>query len=122
VTATPSIVSATAGRVREALSGSGNITEKRMFGGVGFLLDGNLLCHVSPKGLMVRVGREGEATALSSPHASRCAQGGRSMPGFVQVRPAGFQNTKELTQWLDLARAYVGTLDQRAHKTKGKRL
>jgi TfoX/Sxy family transcriptional regulator of competence genes len=117
----PAIVPELAARVRDTLSGGGSLTEQRMFGGVGFLLEGHLLCHASRKGLMVRVGREREAEALASPHAARCAHKGGSMPGFVQVKPAGFQSSKELTKWLDLARAYVGTLDHRAHKKKGKR-
>lgn len=117
----PSIVPELAARVRDTLSGDGVVTEQRLFGGVGFLLDGHLLCHASRKGLMVRVGREREAEALASSHAARCAHKGGSMPGFVQVRPDGFQSSKELTQWLDLARDYVTTLGRRAHKTKGKR-
>ncbi len=121
VTGEPSIVPEIAARVREALSGSGSLTEQRMFGGVGFLIDGHLLCHASRKGLMVRVGHEREAVALASPHATRCTHKGGSMPGFVQVNPAGFRSSKELTQWLDLARAYVGTLDRRANKKRGKR-
>jgi TfoX/Sxy family transcriptional regulator of competence genes len=120
-TVAPSIVADIAARVRAALSGSGSLTEQRMFGGVGFLLDGHLLCHASRKGLMVRVGREREAEALASPHATRCAHKGGSMPGFVQVEPAGFKTSKELTHWLDLARAYVGTLDHRTIKKREKR-
>ena len=114
-------VSEIAERVRRRLSGSGTVVEQRMFGGVGFLLDGHLLCHASRKGLMVRVGREREAKALASPHAARCKHSGGSMPGFVQIEPDGFRTSKELSQWLDLARAYVGTLDRRANKKKGNR-
>lgn len=116
----PSHVSEIAKRVRRALVGSGVITEQRMFGGIGFLLDGHLLCHASQKGLMVRVGREREAEALVSPHAARCARKSGSMPGFVQIKPDGFRNSRDLAKWLALARAYVGTLDRRTNGKMGK--
>jgi hypothetical protein len=116
----PSIVPELAARVRDTLSGGGVVTEQRMFGG-GFLLDGHLLSRASWKGLRVRVGRERKTEALASPHAAQCEHKGGSMPEFIQVEPAGFRSSKELTKWLDLARAYVGTLDHRAHKKKGKR-
>ena len=72
-------------RVRDALSGADRIEEQRMFGGIGFLLDGHLLCHANRKGLMVRVGREREARALAKPQAPLGRQGKRAMPGFIQV-------------------------------------
>jgi len=108
-------------RVRDSLSGSGRIVEQRMFGGVGFLLDGHLLCHANRRGLMVRVGREREAKALASPHASPCRSGKRTMPGFVQVAPEGLRTARNLGGWLKLGRDYLATLDQRAAPKKEKR-
>ena len=105
-------------RVRDRLSGSGRIEEQRMFGGIGFLLEGHLLCHVNRKGLMVRVGREREAKALASPHASRCQNGNRAMPGFVQVTPAGLQTARNLAAWLKLGRDYLATLERDSPKRR----
>lgn len=100
-------------RVRDSLAESGRVTEQRMFGGIGFLLDGHLLCHVSRKGVMVRVGAEREAKALMKPHAAPCRQGKRAMPGFIQVAPAGLQTARDLNAWLKLGRDYLATLDAR---------
>ena len=101
-------------RVRDSLAGSGRILEQRMFGGVGFLLDGHLLCHANRKGLMVRVGREQERKALALPHASPCRSGKRTMPGFIQVAPAGVNTARNLNAWLKRGRDYLGTLDRKA--------
>lgn len=108
-------------RVRDGLSGSGRIVEQRMFGGVGFMLDGHLLCHANRRGLMVRVGREREAKALASPHASPCRSGKRAMPGFIQVAPEGLHTARNLGGWLKLGRDYLATLDKPAKGEKRKR-
>ena len=89
-----------------------------MFGGVGFLLDGHLLCHVSRKGVMVRVGREREVKALAKPHATRCRPGKRAMPGFIQVAPAGLQTSRDLKAWLKLGRDYLATLEPDSPKRR----
>jgi len=111
------VVAVMAERVRDSISGSGRIEEQRMFGGIGFLLDGHFLCHASRKGLMVRVGREREAKALAKPHASLCRQGKRAMPGFIQVAPGGLQTTRDLNSWLKLGRDYLATLEPSSKST-----
>jgi len=105
-------------RVCGVLSGAGRIQEQRMFGGIGFMLDGHMLCHVSRKGLMVRVGREREAKALAKPHASLCRQGKRAMPGFIQIAPPGVRTARELKTWLKLGRDYLATLEPRSSKQR----
>jgi hypothetical protein len=81
-----------------------------MFGGVTFLVSGNMLCCVSKNGLMVRVGKDAEETALSRPHAAPCLGTGRRMAGFILVQPAGIESDVDLRSWLSLARAYVEPL------------
>jgi TfoX/Sxy family transcriptional regulator of competence genes len=98
-----------AGRIRAALA-AGHVTEKRMFGGVTFLVNGNMLCCASKQGLMVRVGRDAEAAALSLPFARPCLGTGRHMTGFVMVERAGISDAEILSRWLDIARAYVERL------------
>ena len=61
------------------------IAEKRMFGGLVFMLDGNMLCGVHPGGGMFRVGKDGEAAALAVPGARPMAFTGRRMSGFIEV-------------------------------------
>jgi TfoX N-terminal domain len=96
-------------RVRDLLP-AGHVTEKRMFGGITFLMNGNMLCCASKQGLMVRVGKEAEAAALSQPSARPCLGTGRRMAGFIVVEPAGIAESTALSLWLELARAYVSGL------------
>jgi hypothetical protein len=102
---TPEIL---AERVRERLQGQA-VTAKRMFGGLTFMLNGNMLCCVSAKGLMVRVGPANEAEALQKAHAAPCLGTGRPMAGFIMISPEGVAADSSLDGWLDLARAYVTT-------------
>lgn len=98
-------------------------TQQRMFGGVTFFVNGNMLCCASRKGLMVRVGAAAEARALASPYARPCRETGRPMPGFILVGAEGLTNDSDLASWLSMARAYVDALppkQQRSSKsTKG---
>ncbi len=71
--------------LRGDLAERGGIAEKRMFGGVAFMLDGNMLCGVHPNGAMFRVGKENEAFALAVPGTRRMDFSGRPMGGFVDV-------------------------------------
>ncbi|MBN8501352.1 MAG: TfoX/Sxy family protein [Sphingomonadales bacterium] len=96
-------------RVRLKLEGN-PVTSKRMFGGITFLLNNNMLCCSSAKGLMVRVGAEAEADALGRPHATRCFGAGRPMAGFIMVAPPGIEDDKALREWLDRALVYVRKL------------
>jgi TfoX/Sxy family transcriptional regulator of competence genes len=112
------MIAVMAERVRDSLTGSGQIREQRMFGGIGFLLEENFLCHVSRKGVMVRVGREREAKALAKPHATLCRQGKRAMPGFIQVAPDGLRTTRDLNGWLKLGCDYLATLEPNSAKKR----
>jgi TfoX/Sxy family transcriptional regulator of competence genes len=89
-----------------------------MFGGITFLLDGNMLCCASRKGLMVRVGAAAESRALESPHASPCLGAGRRMPGFLIIEPSGLATESDLARWIRLARAYVETLPPKLDKKR----
>lgn len=102
-------------RVRSALDGR-PVIEKRMFGGLTFLLNGNMLCSVSGKGLMARIGAEAEPLALRSRHAAPCLGAGRRMPGFILVDHDGLAGDADLTAWLDMALAYVEQLPPKEPK------
>lgn len=86
------------------------IIVKRMFGGLTFMLEGNMLCCVSTRGLMVRVGAAAEPEALKRPFVARCLGAGRPMAGFLLVESQGVAKDADLRAWLDLALAYVGAL------------
>ena len=103
------------GRVRRALAGE-PITEKTMFGGACFMLGGNMLVGASPRGLMVRTGKEAYAAALARPHAEPMRQSTRVMPGYVVVAPEGLAADDDLRAWLALALDFVRTLPPKADK------
>ena len=95
-----------AGRVRTALAGRA-FTEKRMFGGTAFMLDGKMIASASKRGLLVRVGKEGQAAALKDPQAKLAVMGpGRPTSGYVRVAEAGLTDA-ELVRWLDNGIAVV---------------
>jgi hypothetical protein len=105
-----------AGRVRAGLDRP--VLEKRMFGGLTYMLEGNMLCCVSTKGLMVRVGAGAETEALKRPFVARCLGAGRPMAGFLLVESQGVTNDADLRAWLDLALAYVGNLPPKKAKPR----
>lgn len=100
--------------LREALGAGLPIREKAMFGGLGFMLDGNMLCGVmSPKmggGAMFRVGREREAEALAVDGAEPFRGTGRPMGGFVTVPTEVIEDSARLDRLLGLALAYTSSL------------
>ena len=94
-------VEALAARVRAELAAE-RITEQRMFGGIAFLLGGNMLCCASRNGLMVRIARDREAEALKRPFAGPCMGTGRPMAGFIMVEPAGIAGDESLAEHRDV--------------------
>lgn len=114
-----------AGAVRSALTGVKAVTEVKMFGGIGFMLQGNLLVGASKRGLLVRVGKERQSQALAKPGARPMEMRGRLMEGYVYVDPPIAPDT--VREWVEMARAFVGTLPlkrkakQRAAKQKATR-
>ncbi|WP_340149227.1 TfoX/Sxy family protein [uncultured Sneathiella sp.] len=99
----------TADLLRSALGSRTGISEKKMFGGVCFLLNGNMLCGTGEDRFMFRVGKENEAEALEMPGAEPMVHGGRRMGGFVWV-DAGEAIETGLERWTALALRFVGSL------------
>ena len=87
-------------RCREQLSGISGLEEKRMFGGLGFLLNGNMACGVHGERLIVRVGAEQHQEALTREHAEPFDLTGRSMAGWVFVAPEGLLEDSTLADWI----------------------
>ena len=109
-----------AGRLRLALDGAGDLREVPMFGGLCFMLNGNMLAGASKRGLLVRVGPERQPDALARPGAQPMAMGGRPMAGYVFVDPPPGDDAA-LRDWLGLAVAFVRTLPPNAAKAKPRR-
>lgn len=95
------------GRVRVALADAGPVREVKMFGGLGFMLNGNMVAAASDRGLLVRVGEAGMADALAR-GAEPMIMNGRKMKGFVWV--PGTSDGRAVKSWLRLARTFVETL------------
>jgi hypothetical protein len=99
-----------AGRVRRLLSGRDDVAEKKMVGGLSFLVNGNMCCGVTGTALMVRVGPERREQALGEPHVRPMEFAGRALSGFVCVDPAGFASDGELAGWVQRGLDFVSGL------------
>lgn len=88
------------------------LDERRMFGGIVFMLNGNMLCGAMKAHGMVRVGPESEAAALALPGTLEMLQGGRGrkMNGFVRFEPGLVEDEAALAQLIDLALGFVGKM------------
>ena len=100
----------TAARVRQALAAADGVTERRMFGGLVFMVNGNMCCGVAQDRLMLRVGPEQYAAALAQPYAGVMDFTGRPLRGYVVVPPAGFATAAALQEWVNRALSFVQTL------------
>lgn len=107
-----------ASRIRDALARRRNIEEKKMFGGVGFLLNGNMLVGVWKTSLIVRLGPNNYEDALMEPHVREFDITGKPMKGWVMVEPDGIEDDGQLTDWIQRATDFVGTLAKKTGKSK----
>ena len=98
-----------ADRVRVALARKKNVAEKKMFGGVGWLLNGNMCVGVWKRWLIARLGDE-YAEALRDANVREFDITGKAMKGWVMVEPAGVATDEELRDWVSRCVAFVRTL------------
>lgn len=98
-------------RVRSALEDRDDVVEKRMFGGLAFMLGGHMCCGVSGSDLMVRVGPEAYETALAQPGASPMDFTGRPLTGFVFVDGTAVAADGPLAEWVGRGIAFAGSLE-----------
>ena len=101
---------ALAERVRSALAGEPNVTEKKMFGGVAFMVGGNMACGITGDQIMVRVGPDNHEDALSRPHARPMDFTGRPMRGLVYVGRSGFESAERLAGWVEAGASFARSL------------
>jgi len=97
-------------RIRLALARKKNMDEKKMFGGVGFLLNGNMLVGVWKDSLTVRLGPDDGDEALLEAHVKPFDITGRAMKGWVLVEPQGVESDDLLNGWVQRAIKFVGKL------------
>ncbi|TMH83554.1 MAG: TfoX/Sxy family protein [Betaproteobacteria bacterium] len=98
------------GRVRKALAGRKGIAEKKMFGGVAFLLNGNVCCGVHADEMIVRLNPEETDQALAKPHTRIFDMTGRPMKGWILVKSAGVASEDALAKWVSMGVSYAASL------------
>ncbi|MEP7381175.1 MAG: TfoX/Sxy family protein [Gemmatimonadota bacterium] len=97
-------------RVRELLTSEDAVTERRMFGGVAFMVRGQMTVGINANALMARVGPENHAAALRRAHVRPMDFTGKPMRGYVYVDASGLASEAALRGWLDRCLAFVATL------------
>ena len=97
-------------RIRHRLAWRKHVEGKKSFGGVGFLLSGNLLVGVWKDSLIVRLGPDEGDEALKEPHVREFDITGRAMKGWVLVEPEGVEGDEQLRGWIERATKFVGKM------------
>jgi TfoX/Sxy family transcriptional regulator of competence genes len=105
---------ALAERIRTLLAGRGDVTERKMFGGIAFMVSDRMAVGVMRDDLMVRVGADAQDDALARPHARPMDFSGRPMPGMVYVAPAGVAEDADLARWIEAGVAFAVSQPQKA--------
>ena len=100
-------------RIRESLGGRPGLTEKEMFGGIAFMLHGNMVCGVVDDSLIARVGPDAYEDALEEPHARPMDFTGRPMRGMVFVDPPGLASDDAFESWLERCLDFAVSLPEK---------
>ncbi len=104
-------------RIRGTLEDVAGVSEKRMFGGIAFLVKGHMAVGIVLDKLMVRVGPDSYDRVLRERHARRMDFTGRPMKGFVYILPSGYESDVDLQRWVDLGVGHVASLPAKAGGT-----
>jgi len=100
-----------ASRIRELIAAEAGVSEQRMFGGLAFLVEGNMSVVASGQGgLMVRVDREQSDELLAKPHAEPFVMRGREMRGWLRIDPEGVRTKRQLEPWVRRGVTYARSL------------
>ena len=104
-------------RVRRVLSGRGGVVEKKMVGGLSFLVNGNMCCGITGTALMVRLGAERREQALREPHVRPMLFAGRPLFGFICIEPDGYATDEALASWVQRGLDFVSGLPAKPVRT-----
>jgi TfoX/Sxy family transcriptional regulator of competence genes len=99
-----------AARIREALARKRGVEEKKMFGGIVYFLNGNMLVGVWKHSLIVRLGQDQQDEALREPHVREFDITGKPMRNWVLVEPEGVEDDDQLKDWIERALKFVKAL------------
>jgi len=100
-------------RIRYVVNDCPGLAEKKRFGGLAFMVRGNMCCGILGEELMLRVGPYGYDEALSMTYTRKMDFTGRAMKGMIYVTPEGFESDEGLKAWIDRALAFVNTLPEK---------
>lgn len=109
-------------RIRRTLTGRKGLTEKKMFGGISFMLGGNMCCGVVNTDLVVRVSPEDYEKTLDEPHTRPMDFTGRPLRGFVYIGPEGYRTDKDLSKWVKRAVDFAASLPMKQTQRRKKQL
>jgi len=108
-----------AGRVRHALEGRTDVVEKAMFGGLTFMVSGNMCCGVNRDDLIIRLAAQTTTEELNSPHARLWDfMPSRPMPGIFAIRAQGSANQSSVDRWVALALKHATSLPAKITEAK----
>jgi TfoX N-terminal domain len=100
-----------ANRIRTEVQDVDNVTEIRMFGGLAFLIGGNMAVAASGQGgLLLRVDPAETEALAGEPHAGRFVMRGREMDGWLRVEPEGVESDADLSRWVEVGVRYASSL------------
>lgn len=108
-------------RVREQLEGLQGLTEQSMFGGLAFLLNGNMCVGLVRESLMVRVGPAAYQATLRLAHARPMDFTGKPLTGFVYIDPEGIAEDDDLAGWIERGVAFAAALPPKERKPRARR-
>ncbi|MGX7678871.1 TfoX/Sxy family protein [Jatrophihabitans sp. DSM 45814] len=103
-----------ANQLREALQGEQGLTERAMFGGIAFLINGHLAISASSQGgLLLRVDPSQSETLLEQPHAQRFVMRGRQLDGWLRIDGSGLMTDDDVGRWVSIGVKYARSLPQK---------
>ena len=111
----------TADRMRAVLARRRDVVERKMFGGLTFMVNGAMCCGVTAEAIVVRVGPSAYESALAEPHARPMTFKGRSLAGMVYVDPPGYRTARQLARWVQRGVEFVTAKPARSHRASRPR-
>ncbi len=107
---------AVAERIRKLLARRKGLAERKMFGGIAFMLNGNMCCGVVDDRIVLRLGKDGSNTALKEPHIEVMDFTGQPIRSMVYLDPDGYAREADLKQWLDRSVKFTSSLPKKESK------
>ena len=106
-------------RVREILEEEPGFNEKKMFGGIGILFNGNMACGILNDDIIIRVGPDNYEESMKKPYAREFDITGRSMKGWVMISSEGYESDEDLIEWLHKGVEYARSLPSKMKGNAG---